>query len=72
MRLPQLLRQLYPLSAFLFNLTASRDSYANSINIPPQGDVFDSIRAEYTEMLQNQLAKGNNGPYQNQVSDFRD
>ena len=43
------------------NLTASRDSYANSINIPPQGDVFDSIRAEYTEMLQNQLAKGNNG-----------
>ena len=43
------------------NLTASRDSYANSINIPPQGDEFDSIRAEYTEMLQNQLAKGNNG-----------
>src|SRR5699024_11972576 len=30
-------------------------------NIPPQGDEFDSIRAEYTEMLQNQLAKGNNG-----------
>ena len=29
--------------------------------IPPQGDDFDSIRAEYTEMLQNQLARGNNG-----------
>ena len=35
-----------------------RDS---SISIPPQGDAFDSIREEYTTMLQNQLARGNNG-----------
>ena len=34
---------------------------ANSISIPPQGDAFDSIREEYTTMLQNQLARGNNG-----------
>lgn len=43
------------------NLTASRNSFSKSITIPPQGDGFDHIRAEYTEMLQNQLAKGNNG-----------
>ena len=43
------------------NRTASRDNAVQSINIPLQGDEFDSIRIEYTEMLQNQLAKGNNG-----------
>ena len=43
------------------NLAASEDSFANSITIPPQGDDFDSIREEYTGMLQNQLARGNNG-----------
>ena len=32
-----------------------------SISIPPQGDAFDSIREEYTTILQNQLARGNNG-----------
>ena len=43
------------------NRSASRDNAAQSINIPLQGDEFDSIRTEYTEMLRNQLAKGNNG-----------
>jgi len=43
------------------NLSATQDSFTKSITIPPQGDDFDSLRAEYTEMLQNQLAKGNNG-----------
>ncbi len=43
------------------NRAANRDSYQRSVEIPLQGDDFDSIRAEYTEMLQNQLAKGNNG-----------
>ena len=43
------------------NLAATRESYEKRIVIPPQGDSFDSIRAEYTEMLQNQLARGNNG-----------
>ena len=31
------------------------------IDIPSCGDDFDTIRQEYTQMLQNQLAKGNNG-----------
>ena len=43
------------------NLAAGEDTFARSISIPPAGDDFDSIRAEYTEMLRNQMAKGNNG-----------
>ena len=43
------------------NLTASEDAFMDSIQIPDQGDEFDSIRQEYTQMLQNQLARGNNG-----------
>ena len=43
------------------NLAASEETFANSIFIPPQRDAFDSIREEYTTMLQNQLARGNNG-----------
>ena len=43
------------------NLAASEETFANTISIALQGDDFHSIRAEYTEMLQNQLAKGNNG-----------
>lgn len=43
------------------NLAATEENYAQQIQIPPQGDSFDSIRSEYTQMLQNQLAKGNNG-----------
>ena len=37
------------------------ETFANSISIPPQRDAFDSIREEFTTMLQNQLARGNNG-----------
>ncbi len=43
------------------NLAASEETFAHAINIPLQGDDFDSIRVEYTTMLQNQLARGNNG-----------
>lgn len=43
------------------NLSAKEDTYSAQIAIPPQGDSFDPIRAEYTRMLQNQLARGNNG-----------
>ena len=43
------------------NLAASEETFARAINIPLQRDDFDSIRVEYTTMLQNQLAKGNNG-----------
>ena len=43
------------------NMSANKDNYARHITISPQGDDFDSIRLEYTQMLQNQLARGNNG-----------
>lgn len=31
------------------------------MNIPPQSDDYDSIRGEYVDMLENQIAKSNNG-----------
>ena len=43
------------------NMAANKDTYGQSIEIPPQGDDFDTIREEYTEMLRSQLARGNNG-----------
>ena len=43
------------------NMSANKDNYARYITISPQGDDFDCIRLEYTQMLQNQLARGNNG-----------
>ena len=43
------------------NMSATKDTYSRSISIPLQGDDFDAIRTEYTGMLQNQLARGNNG-----------
>ena len=43
------------------NMAANKDTYGQSIVISPQGDDFDNIRAEYTTMLRNQLARGNNG-----------
>ena len=35
------------------NLTAPEDTFVDSIQIPDQGDEFDSIRQEYAQMLQN-------------------
>ena len=43
------------------NMAANKDTYGKSIVIPLQGDAFDGIRQEYTEMLRGQLARGNNG-----------
>ncbi len=43
------------------NVAVGMDAFEQSISIPLQGDDFDSIREEYAVMLQNQLAKGNNG-----------
>ena len=43
------------------NMTANIKDYESSIHIKSQEDDFDSIRTEYTQMLHNQLAKGNNG-----------
>ena len=43
------------------NLAANKESYMDSIAIPQQEDAFNALREEYTSMLQNQLARGNNG-----------
>ena len=43
------------------NLSTSEEHISATIDIPPAGDEFDSVRAEYTEMLRNQGAKGKNG-----------
>ena len=43
------------------NMAANKDTYGQSIEIPTQGDDFDNIREEYTDMLRSQLARGNNG-----------
>ena len=43
------------------NLSTAQDGYARSIVIPLRADKFNDVRDEYSEMLQNQLAKGNNG-----------
>ena len=45
----------------LISRHANKDDFKNSITIAPQNDDFDSIRAEYTEMLRTQLERGNNG-----------
>jgi hypothetical protein len=43
------------------NQYGSPEEFQQSIDIPDNGDDFDSIRREYADMLRNQLAKGNNG-----------
>ena len=43
------------------NTVASEAAFEQSVIIPPQGDGFDDVREEYTQMLLNQVAKGNNG-----------
>lgn len=45
----------------LISRYANKEDFQKTISIPPQGDEFDGIRAEYTAMLQGQLARGNNG-----------
>ena len=43
------------------NQGVQREQAEQAIHIPKQDDAFNSIRNEYTDMLKNQLAKGNNG-----------
>jgi hypothetical protein len=45
----------------LISQYVGREDFEKSIEISDQGDDFDSIRKEYTAMLRNQLARGNNG-----------
>ena len=46
--------------SFINHHTDMRE-FVKTIDIPLQNDDFDDIRLEYSEMLKNQLAKGNNG-----------
>ena len=46
---------------FLFNRQVNEQTLIDQFDIPLQGDEFDDIREEYTEMLKKQAAKGNNG-----------
>ena len=39
----------------------ARSARRYSVNIPPAHDDFDSIREEFTDMLEGQIAKSNNG-----------
>ncbi|MDD4405451.1 MAG: ATP-binding protein [Parabacteroides sp.] len=43
------------------NQGARKEKAQAAIQIPQQDDAFNSIRAEYADMLKNQLEKGNNG-----------
>lgn len=43
------------------NQRADMEEYQKSIHIPEQADNFNGIRREYSGMLKNQLARGNNG-----------
>ena len=43
------------------NSSANKETYSERIVIPLRGDEDDSLRIEYSQMLQNQLERGNNG-----------
>ena len=43
------------------NMSTDAESFEKSIRIPFKNDEFNSIRAEYSQMLRKQLAQGNNG-----------
>lgn len=43
------------------NTATDSEDFEKSIRIPYQQDGFDDVRAEYSQMLRQQLSKGNNG-----------
>lgn len=60
----KLINYFYPsirFELFLFNRQVNEQTLIDQFDIPLQGDDFDDIREEYTEMLKKQAAKGNNG-----------
>ena len=46
---------------FLFNRHVNEETLSSQFMIPPQGDEYDDIREEYSEMLRSLSSKGNNG-----------
>ena len=49
----------------------SRPGSRYSVNIPMQEDDYNSVRREYVEMLENQIAKSNNGIVPHKAPDLR-
>ena len=52
------------------NSSANKETYRERIVIPLRGDADDSLRVEYSQMLQNQLERGNNGLVKNKYITF--
>ena len=52
------------------NSAANKETYRDHITIPLRGDEDDSLRAEYSRMLQDQLERGNNGLIKNKYLTF--
>ena len=52
------------------NSAANKETYRDRITIPLRGDEDDSLRAEYSRMLQSQLERGNNGLIKNKYLTF--
>ena len=52
------------------NSAANKETYRDRITIPLRGDEDDSLRAEYSAMLQSQLERGNNGLIKNKYITF--
>ena len=52
------------------NSSANKETYRERIVIPLRGDADDSLRIEYSTMLQNQLERGNNGLVKNKYLTF--
>ena len=52
------------------NSASNKETYRERIVIPLRGDADDSLRIEYSTMLQNQLERGNNGLVKNKYLTF--
>ena len=52
------------------NHKSSMKEFEQVIRIRPQDDAFDDVRMEYAKMLKQQLAKGNNGLVNQNISPF--
>ncbi len=52
------------------NTATDADSFEKSVRLPLKGDGFDMVRTEYSQMLKDQLEKGNNGLTKNKYLTF--
>ena len=54
------------------NMSTDEEDFEKSIMIPPKNDGFNSVRAEYSQMLKRQLSQGNNGLTKTKYLTFSD